>query len=100
MSNANKPNVKYSKSSKTKPPVERRYTQRRVLDAETEFVIRQTCEKLQVVFLVVKNLQIEVQTLTKAIAQSNQLWLTLCEDSETRRHIQATMKKFNMERGQ
>lgn len=95
MSNANKPNVKSSKSSK---PPERRYTQRRVLDAESELVLRQTYEKLQVLFLVVKNLQVEVQTLTASIAKRDALWLAILEDPEARKEASFELLKETQQR--
>lgn len=65
-----------------------------------ELITAQTLEAVRALFHKVSRLQDDIQTLTKAVAQSNQLWLTLCEDSETRRHVEAVMKKFNQERSQ
>jgi len=47
-----------------------------------DLVIRQTFEKLTALFIVVRNLQAEVQSLQETIKRSNQLWQAALEDPE------------------
>lgn len=63
-----------------------------------DITIRKTYAQTKALFIVVKNLQLEVQALQRTIAEANRLWLAILERPEDRVDAAAELARERAQR--
>lgn len=82
-----------AESKQPKPP------QVITLDKPVETLLRQTHEKLQVIFIILKNLQVEVSQLKSEQTKLRSTILALLSDPRAREDMLSVLKDFGVQNG-
>lgn len=63
-----------------------------------DITIRKTYAQTKALFIVVKNLQLEVQSLQQTIAEANRLWAAILQDPQSRMDASAELARERAQR--